>query len=72
MATTRSDQQVVKVFISQAEMATMLGNRAQAAAIITFAPEAVDLLPSEETDNTDPNNPITTPGWEVTFVRTTP
>ena len=32
----------------------------------------VDLLPSEETDATDPQNPITTAGWEVTFVRATP
>lgn len=72
MATTRSDQQVVKVFVSQTELANLLGAQAQQAGIITFAPDAVDLLPSEETDNTDPQNPITTAGWEVTFVRATP
>ena len=73
MAVTRSDKQVVRIFVTHAELANLLGNQAQAAGFITFAPTESDLNPTEEQTGTDVDgNPIFEQGWEVVFKRDTP
>jgi hypothetical protein len=74
MATVRSDKQVVKVFITEAELATLLGAKALAAGVVSFQAEQVELIPSnEEVIETDPETgekvAVGYQGWEVTFTR---
>lgn len=59
MATTTADKRVVRVMVTRAELANLLGQKAQAAGIIDFAPDRVSVV-----DNGDP-------GFEVSFEKDT-
>jgi hypothetical protein len=66
MATTREKTETTIVFISHAEMANMLGNRALDAGILTLAPDSVDMMPGSEPD---PGEGQDLQGWVVEFKR---
>jgi hypothetical protein len=66
MATTREKTETTIVFVSKAEMANMLGNRALAAGILTLAPDSVEMLPGNEPD---PDGGQDLQGWVVEFKR---
>jgi hypothetical protein len=59
MAITTSDKRVVRVEVSQEELTALLSAQANAAGIIDFAPDRVDMI-----NNGD--------GWEVLFEKDTP
>lgn len=58
MATTTSDKRVVRVSLTDAELATVLGSKALEIGIIDFTPDRVELV----------NNGN---GWEAVFEITT-
>ena len=44
MATTTNDYRVVRVAVTRAELAAMLGEKAKAAGIITFDPDSTEVF----------------------------
>lgn len=67
MATVKSDKQVVEVFVTKAEMSTLLGEKAQASGLVTFVAEEVDLFQSPVPDPVDPD--LTVDGWTIVLQR---
>ena len=49
MATTLSDKRIVNVNVTRAELATLLGEKAQQAGLINFTPDSVEVFDNGDT-----------------------
>lgn len=66
MAKQITNKQIQTVFVSDQEMATLLGAKAQEAGFITFSPDDVDMDRATSIDNATQED---VQGWAVQFIR---